>query len=409
MIEDQARLAVSIGASGLIDVCIMGGCGRVGLPLGIAFASRGSSVVLYDINQDAVDLVNAGRLPFAENGAAAVLAETIADGRLRATTDPSSVGSAESLVVVVGTPVDEHLNPDLGAVPRALERCAEHLRDGQLIVLRSTVYPGVTALTEKLLASKGIDADVAFCPERIAEGKAMTELFELPQIVAARTPHVLHRAEKLFRILTDQVVPLEPEEAELAKLFTNTWRYIKFATANQFWMMANDFGLDFARIRRAIAFDYPRAADLPMPGFAAGPCLFKDTMQLVAFNRNNFVLGQSAMLVNEGLPLYLVSRLEDRFDLAEMRVGILGMAFKGGSDDPRESLAYKLRKLLSLRARETFCTDPYIADDRFLPLDVTIQRADLLVIASPHQQYAELSTDKPVVDMWGLTGRGVLV
>ena len=392
-----------------VDVCIVGGCGRVGLPLGIALASRGLSVVLYDINAEAVDVVNSGTLPFAEEGAAEVLADVVAAGRLRATTDPSSVGSAENLVVVVGTPVDEHLNPDLGAVPRALERCAEYLRDGQLVVLRSTVYPGVTALTEKLLGGKGIGVDVAFCPERIAEGKAMTELFELPQIVSARNPVALARAEALFRNLTTRIVQLEPEEAELAKLFTNTWRYIKFATANQFWMMANDFGLDFARIRHAIAFDYPRAADIPMPGFAAGPCLFKDTMQLAAFNRNNFVLGHSAMLINEGLPLYLVSRLEERFDLGELTVGILGMAFKGGSDDPRESLAYKLRKILMLKARETLCTDPYVVDDRFTPFDEVLKRSDLLVIAAPHADYATVDTDKPVVDMWGLTGQGVWV
>jgi UDP-N-acetyl-D-mannosaminuronic acid dehydrogenase len=392
-----------------VDVCVVGGCGRVGLPLGIALASRGKSVVLYDIDAAAVDLVNAGTLPFAEEGAAAPLAEALAAGRLRATTEASGVGEAEALVVVVGTPVDEHLNPDLGAVPRALERCAAHLRDGQLIVLRSTVYPGVTALTEKLLASKGLTVDVAFCPERIAEGKAMTELFALPQIVAARTPAAMARAEALFRNLTDTIVPLEPEEAELAKLFTNTWRYVKFATANQFWMMANDFGLDFARIRHAITYDYPRAADLPMPGFAAGPCLFKDTMQLAAFNRNNFVLGHSAMLINEGLPLYLVSKLEDRFDLAETCVGILGMAFKGGSDDTRDSLAYKLKKILTLKARETLCTDPYVTDDRLLPLDDVLKRADLLVIAAPHPDYAALETDKPLVDMWGLTGQGVRV
>jgi len=388
---------------------VVGGCGRVGLPLGIALAARGLSVVLYDIDAAAVGRVNAGEMPFAEEGAAPMLAEALATGRLRATTDAAAAGLAEALVVVVGTPVDEHLNPDLGAVPRAIERCAGHLRDGQLVVLRSTVYPGVTALTEKLLAAKGLAVDVAFCPERIAEGRAMTELFTLPQIVAARTPRALDRAERLFRHLTDSVVRLEPEEAELAKLFTNTWRYLKFAAANQFWMMANDFGLDFARIRHAVAHDYPRAADLPMPGFAAGPCLLKDTMQLAAFNRNNFVLGHSAMLINEGLPLYLVSRLEDRFDLAELSVGLLGMAFKGGSDDPRDSLAYKLRKILTLKARETLCTDPYVADERFLPLDDVLKRADLLVIAAPHPDYADLETDKPLVDMWGLTGRGVRV
>jgi len=388
---------------------VVGGCGRVGLPLGIALAARGLSVVLYDIDAAAVGRVNAGEMPFAEDGAAPMLAGALATGRLRATTDAAAAGLADALVVVVGTPVDEHLNPDLGAVPRAIERCAGHLRDGQLVVLRSTVYPGVTALTEKLLAAKGLAVDVAFCPERIAEGRAMTELFTLPQIVAARTPRALDRAEKLFRHLTDSVIRLEPEEAELAKLFTNTWRYLKFAAANQFWMMANDFGLDFARIRHAVVHDYPRAADLPMPGFAAGPCLLKDTMQLAAFNRNNFVLGHSAMLINEGLPLYLVSKLEDRFDLAELSVGILGMAFKGGSDDPRDSLAYKLRKILTLKARETLCTDPYVADERFLPLDDVLKRADLLVIAAPHPDYADLETDKPLVDMWGLTGRGVRV
>jgi len=202
-------------ASGFdVDVCVVGGCGRAGVPLGIALASRGLSVVLYDPDADAVDVVNSSTLPFVEEGAAEVLADVIAAGRLRATTDPASAGSAENLVLVVGAPVDEHLNTDLDPVPRALERCAEHLRDGHLVVLRSTVYPGVTALTEKLLAGKGIAVDVAFCPDRIAEGKAMTELFELPQIVAARTPVALARAEALFRRLTTRIVQLEPEEAE---------------------------------------------------------------------------------------------------------------------------------------------------------------------------------------------------
>lgn len=391
------------------DVVIVGGCGRVGLPLGLALASRGLSVVLYDLNPEAVEQVNTVRMPFAEAGADQLLAEVSRAGLLRATAAAACVGSAETLVVVVGTPVDEHLNPDLGVVPAALERCAGHLRDGQLIVLRSTVHPGVTALTERQLAAWGLAVDVAFCPERIAEGRALTELFTLPQIVAARTPQAAARAEKLFRHLTDQIVSVSPEEAELAKLFTNTWRYVKFATANQFWMMANDAGLDYARVQHAITLDYPRAADLPMPGFAAGPCLLKDTMQLAAFNQNNFVLGHAAMLINEGLPLYLVSRLEARFDLPASTVGILGMAFKGGSDDPRESLAFKLRKLLLLKAGGVLCTDPYVSDRRLVPLERVLAEADLLVVAAPHQPYARLDTDLPVLDMWGLTGQGVLV
>jgi UDP-N-acetyl-D-mannosaminuronic acid dehydrogenase len=313
------------------------------------------------------------------------------------------------VIVVIGTPVDEHLNPNQTAIPRALSGCASFLRDGQLLVLRSTVFPGVTALVEKTIASLGTQIEVAFCPERIAEGKAMTELFELPQIVSARSPRGLRRASALFSLLSENIVELTPEEAELAKLFTNVWRYIKFAAANQFYMMANDRGLDFERIRQGLTKDYPRAADMPGAGFAAGPCLFKDTMQLAAFNNNNFTLGHTAMTINEGLPLYLTDRLEQRYNLASMTVGVLGMAFKGGSDDPRESLAYKLRKILLLKANETLCTDPYIADPRFTPLDEVLQRADLLVIAAPHPEYRDLATDKPVADMWGISGRGMRI
>ena len=213
-------------------------------------------------------------------------------------------------------------------------------------------------MVERLVARSGLTVDVAFCPERIAEGKAMTELYTLPQIVAARTDKARDRSETLFRNLTSEVVHLEPEEAELAKLFTNVWRYIKFATANQLYMMANDFGLDYERIRSALAYEYPRASDLPGAGFAAGPCLFKDTMQLAAFNNNNFHLGQASMMINEGLPLYVVSRLEQQYDLSSLTVGILGMSFKAESDDIRSSLSYKLKRILRFKAKSVLTHDP---------------------------------------------------
>jgi UDP-N-acetyl-D-mannosaminuronic acid dehydrogenase len=392
------------------DVVVIGGCGHVGLPLAIAFAHRGAQVSIYDVSQSAVDCVNAGRLPFDEPGAGSLLERAVAAGRLRASTDPSVVGSAEHVVVVIGTPVDEYMNPSQTAIPRALAGCAGHLRDGQLLVLRSTVFPGVTALVEKMIAGLGVGIEVAFCPERIAEGKAMTELFELPQIVSARSPAGLDRAVKLFSLLTETIVELTPEEAELAKLFTNVWRYIKFATANQFYMMANDGGLDFERIRQGLAQDYPRAADMPGAGFAAGPCLFKDTMQLAAFSNNNFTLGHTAMTINEGLPLYLVHRLEQKHDLASMTVGILGMAFKGGSDDIRSSLSYKLKRILEFKADAVLCADPYVTTDQnLLPQQEVIARSDLLIIAAPHPEYRHLVTDKPVADIWNVLGAGVTV
>ena len=393
------------------DVVVIGGCGHVGLPLGIAFAHRGFKTRLFDVNRDTVRIVNKASLPFAEENAADALRAVVHDGSLQASSDPRIVQDAEHVVVVIGTPVDEHLNPDPHAIPRALAECADYLRDGQLLILRSTVYPGVTALVERTLAQRGLKIDVAFCPERIAEGQAMTELFTLPQIVAGRTQEVRDRAAKLFGRLTNSVVQLEPEEAELAKLFTNTWRYIKFAAANQFFMIANDYGLDFERIRHAVTFEYPRAADMPGAGFAAGPCLFKDTMQLAAFNKNNFVLGHSAMLINEGLPLYIVSKLEERYpDLLDMKVGILGMAFKGESDDTRASLSYKLRRVLEFKCGRVICTDPYVSTDpTLLPLQEALDEADILIIAAPHKAYRDIVTDKPVVDVWNLRGNGSVV
>ena len=382
----------------------------MGLPLAIALADRGLSVLVHDLSAAAVSKVNDGTLPFLEPGAEPKLNEALAGGRLHASTDPAVVADAEHVVVVIGTPVDEHLNPDPRAIPRALSGCTPYFRDGQLLVLRSTVYPGVTALVERMIGDLGLDIDVAFCPERIAEHHAMEELFSLPQIVSSRSERGQKRAETLFGRLTATLVPMEPEEAELAKLFTNTWRYIKFAAANQFYMMANDRGLDFDRIRAGLTLDYPRAADLPGAGLAAGPCLFKDTMQLAAFSDNQFALGHAAMLVNEGLPLYLVSRLERRYPLTEMTVGILGMAFKGGSDDIRSSLSYKLRRVLSFKAGEVLTTDPYVTvDPDLLPLETVLERSDILVIATPHREYRELVTDKPVADIWNLLGNGVQV
>ncbi len=392
------------------DVVVIGGGGHVGLPLAIALADRGARVAIYDVSEEAVERVNAARLPFDEPGALPLLERAVASGRLTASTDPAVVGTAEHVVVVIGTPVDEHLNPNQTAIPKALSGCAPYLRDGQLLVLRSTVFPGVTALVEKMIVGLGASIEVAFCPERIAEGKAMTELFELPQIVSARSPQGMDRAVKLFSLLTDSIVELSPEEAELAKLFTNVWRYIKFAAANQFYMMANDRGLDFERIRKGLSQDYPRAADMPGAGFAAGPCLFKDTMQLAAFNHNNFALGHTAMTINEGLPLYVVHRLEQKYDLTSMTVGILGMAFKGESDDIRSSLSYKLKRILEFKADTVLTADPYVTvDPRLLPQVEVIARSDLLVIATPHPQYRGLVTGKPVADIWNVLGSGVRI
>ena len=380
------------------DVVVVGGCGHVGLPLAVALADRGARVISYDISAEGVDAVNAGRLPFHDPAVELPLRRVTGARRLVASADPAVVSAAEHVVVVVS-----------GDLVAAVAGCSGQFRDGQILILRSTVAPGTTAVAEKLVARLGIDMDVAFCPERIAEGMAMTELHELPQIVASRSASGLERASRLFSMLTAELVPMTVEEAELAKLFTNAWRYIRFAAANQFYMIASDLGLDYERIRLGAIRDYPRARNLAPAGLAAGPCLLADTAGLARANAG-FTLGRAAIAVNQGLPGYLVSRLELAYDLPSMTVGVLGMAFKGGSDDTRSSLAYLLADLLAARARDVLCTDPLVASDPDLvPLDDVLSRADLLVIGAPHPDYRDLRTSTPIVDIWNLRGQGVLI
>ncbi len=392
-----------------LDVVVLGGGGHVGLPLSLALANVGLTVGIYDTNQATLDRIAAGEMPFMETGADDLLREVLASGRLHFGSDGSMIERTLQLVVVIGTPVDEFLGPSMTIFEKAVDQIAPHLREGALVVLRSTVYPGTTGYVTQNLADRGCKVDVAFCPERIAEGHALEELSSLPQIVGADSNAAATRATALFGRLAAKTIRTSTKEAELAKLFTNTWRYMKFAVANQFLMIADQAGIDYTNVLHAIREDYPRAADLPGPGFAAGPCLFKDTMQLAAFTADHFPLGQAAMQVNEGLPAYIVSALDRRYGgLHGKTVGILGMAFKSESDDTRASLSYKLRKLLSWSGARVLATDPYVQDDRLVTLDRVLKESDVLILGAPHKAYRSLAVGgKDVVDVWGAMGEGI--
>jgi UDP-N-acetyl-D-mannosaminuronic acid dehydrogenase len=396
-------------AAGELDVVVLGGGGHVGLPLSLTLADSGARVGIFDRDASKLERLAGGEMPFLETGADAMLARVLPTARLELGNDASMCGRANVIVVVVGTPVDEFLGPSMAPFEDSVDEIAPHLRPGTLIVLRSTVYPGTTAYVKERLREHGCDVQVAFCPERIAEGKALEELRSLPQIIGADDDEAGDRAEALFARFATQFIRTTTREAELAKLFTNTWRYMKFAVANQFLMIAEQAGVDYTNVLRAVREDYPRAADLPSPGFAAGPCLFKDTMQLASFTTDHFPLGQAAVQVNEGLPAFVVERMRRRYgDLAGKRVGILGMAFKAESDDPRASLSYKLRKLLTWAGAEVLATDPYVPDMRLVPLDEVLEKSEILVLGAPHAAYRQLEVGgRDVVDVWGAMGGGI--
>jgi UDP-N-acetyl-D-mannosaminuronic acid dehydrogenase len=385
------------------DITVVGGAGHVGIPLVLALAEAGNRVNVNDLNTDTIEILKSGQLPFIEHGAEELLRKALAAGRLIFTNSPCDLSTRGPVIVTIGTPVDEFLNPVRIVVQECIDSLLPYLVDDQLLVLRSTVFPGTTDWLHSYLEKKGRRLKIAFCPERVVQGYGIRELKEMPQIISGTTPEAEQEAAALFKPLVSELVVLAPMEAEFAKLFNNAYRYIEFAAANEFYLIAKSAGLDYHRILKGMKHNYPRAKNIPGPGFAAGPCLVKDTMQLAAVSRNQFGLGHAALLVNEGLVLHTCEDLRRRFDLSQSTVGLLGMAFKAEVDDTRASLSYKFKKVLASYSREVLTTDPFVKTDPDLrPLDEVIAESDILILCTPHACYkaADLK-GKPVVDVWG--------
>jgi UDP-N-acetyl-D-mannosaminuronic acid dehydrogenase len=402
-IESTKRTTSAPTSLRTADLTIVGGAGHVGIPLVLAFTEAGLTVNVNDVNEVALDSLRAGKLPFIEYGAAPLLAKALADNKLIFTSSPAAIGRTGPVIVTIGTPVDEFLNPVQVEIQRCVDSLLQHVDDSQLLVLRSTVYPGTTDWLHEYLQRLGRKNRIAFCPERVVQGYGVKELRDMPQIVSATTPEGEREACDLFHRIAPELVVVKPIEAEFAKLFNNAYRYIEFAATNQFYLIAKSAGADYKAVMRAMKHNYPRAKNFPGPGFSAGPCLFKDTMQLVAYARNQFGLGHAAMQVNEGFVLQLVDDLRRTHDISTMTVGLLGMAFKAEIDDIRASLSYKLKHALQMYAREVLTTDPFVTIDRsLLPLEQVVARSDILILCTPHSAYADADLgNKPVVDVWG--------
>lgn len=381
-------------------IAIIGGCGHVGLPLGIKFALTGFETFLVDINPDVANSVNSGKLPFLENGGESQLKEALKNG-LQATTDASICQTVDVVIFTIGTPVDEHLNPKMSEVFGIFGDYYQYFQPNSLIIMRSTLFPGTMDNLHKQLLREKVDVKLAFCPERVSQGHSLEEIDSLPQIISAFDEPSYEMTYQLFATISPSIIKMAPLEAELAKLMANSWRYLEFAIANQFYMIAEKNDVDFNRIYQAIRHDYPRSQGYKKPGFAAGPCLFKDTMQLASFYKHQFYLGHSAMLVNEGLAGLAVDKMVSKLggDITDKKIGILGMTFKADSDDIRESLSFKVKKDLEFRSAQVMCHDPYLNDST--PLDTVLSEADGIILGTPHSEFKALKIEQPLVDVWG--------
>lgn len=383
-------------------ISIIGGTGHVGLPLGLAFADKNYKVQLIDINLKTIKNVNKGIMPFKEDGAPRILKKLIKNKKIFATNDLEKVKFGKYVIICIGTPVNKKLKPETRNFLTFFKNLKKQLSNKHLVIIRSSVYPGISDEVFKICKNK--TKNVSYCPERIVQGKSLIELPKLPQIVSGFTQKSINDSKKLFEIISKKIIVTSIVEAELIKLFSNSYRYIMFSISNQFFKICHDLNIDFDQLRKNMIEGYDRNSGIPKPGFTAGPCLLKDTMQLSSFLKGSFQLGYSAMTINESIPIFLIKDLEKKISLKGKTVGVLGMAFKAETDDIRDSLAIKLTEYLKKKKINFRYSDPYYKDKYILTEKELIKKSDIIIVTAPHKKYKKIRIpkNKIVIDIWNI-------
>jgi len=382
------------GKTRKLNVAVVG-VGRVGLPLAIFLAHKGHLVYGIDVDKEKINLLSRGQMPFMEEGAADLLKKCL-NKSLLVSTDFANIAKAKVIILTLGTPVDENMNPSFVQIDKALEKASPYFSRDQLLILRSTVSPGTTRYVQSYLndlgkIKVGTNFYLAFCPERIAEGKSLTELAEIPQIVGGVDRLSTQKAAEFFQSLGIQVNKSDDISAELSKLFTNMYRYINFAIANEFMILAGNYNRDIYKIVDLVNKNYKRGG-LVLPGLTGGPCLFKDGFFLVGDVPFSDLITTS-WKINESIPLFLISKAKYRRKLEGKKAVILGLAFKAEIDDVRESLAFKVKKALERERAKVYLHDPYVPGYQN-DLDETLKDADFIFLATNHSYYKKLDIAK---------------
>ena len=402
------------------DVAIVG-LGRVGLPLALSFADRGLRVLGIDNDAERLDAIASGRMPFQETGTDELIERVHASGRLATSERVADAAQADAIVLTLGTPSFSHIEIDISDIRSALDDLLPHLRPGHTIVLRSTVAPGTTDFVAGYLERQrglraGVDVHVAHVPERIATGKFLAEIDTLPCIVGAVGEGSGEHVAQLFEAFEAPIVQTTPVQAELAKIWANILRYTHFALPNLLMMDCEQYGANVFEVIDLINRDYPRGG-IAQPGFTAGTCLRKDfTFSEERSNAPGMLLAVSR--VNESVPHFLVQGMKRRVPdgtLNGRKVAVLGLAFKGDTDDERDSLAHKLVRLLERELADVAVHDPVVASPT-QPLEVALHEADVVVVAANHAAFAASETRAAitalasggclVVDPWNHLGSG---
>jgi len=399
------------------------GLGYVGLPLAVEFAEAGQSVIAVDIDDSKVASVNAGQ-SYIEDIPSERLQASLE--RIEAHTDFAPLASADAVLICVPTPLTANREPDLAPLLGAIRSLADVLVQGQLVVLESTSYPGTTReqvlpLFEARGLRAGKEINVAFSPERVDPGRTDYTLRNTPKIVGGITHECTERAAAVYEIVCDQVVPVStPETAEMAKLLENIFRSVNIALVNELAILSDRMGIDIWEVVDAAATKpYGFMRFEPGPGMG-GHCLPVDPFYLTWRAREFHMSTEFIELagkVNQQMPYYCVERIERALNDARKpikgsRIGILGVSYKGGVGDTRESPALRIMELLAQRGAILSYHDPYVPVLPELGLQSSplneLSSADAVVLVTVHPQVDHLSlveSSALFVDLRGATRR----
>ena len=382
-------------------ICIVGGAGHIGTPLGLALSSKGYNVILIDKNEENIKKINHGIMPFIEEGCAKLLKKMISKRKIFATLDLNEVKKCKYIIVCLGTPINKKLEPNLKNFISFFYSLKKYLNRNHIVIIRSSIYPGMCNKVFNIIES--YCKNLSYCPERIAQGKSLKELPKISQIVSGKNTKSILESGKIFKKICKKIIYTKIVEAELIKLFSNAYRFINFSISNQFYMMCKNQGLDFFKIRNLMRDNYKRNANIPPAGFTAGPCLLKDTMQLSSFYNHKFSLLHSAKSINENLPIFIIKKLSEKYDLRKKTVGILGLSFKAENDDIRDSLSIKLLNYLKSKKIRTLQSDEYYKDKNNIDKNLLVKKSDIIIVSTPHKAYKNLKINKKkvLIDIWG--------
>ena len=390
------------------------GLGRVGLPLALSFAGRGLEVTGIEREESVLAGLDAGRMPFRETGTQELLGRVLAEGRFERTRIVQEAARADHIVLTLHTPSYSHIEIDISQIRGVIDDLLPVLHEGHSIILRSTVAPGTTEWVAGYIEQRrgfkiGEELFVSHVPERIAENHFLEEIATLPCIVGGVGEGSGARAAELFEVFGTEIVQTSPVEAELAKIWTNILRYTQFALPNLLMMECEQYGANVFDVIELINHDYPRGG-IGRPGLTAGACLRKDfTFSEERSNAPGMLLAVSR--VHESVPLFLVKGLKSRLggSLRDLKVAVLGLTFKRDSDDVRDSLSYKVVRMLERELAHVARHDPHVPADSE-PLDAALEGADAVVVATNHSEFERIVERLPegtlLVDPWNVTGSG---